>query len=71
MLKSVDAQLADVNDVVEGIKKDKDTLKEIYCVAFDMQDRPVYYFAGNWHNLAKASAFLDAQFINHCFEELR
>lgn len=65
MLYEVNQKLNDVRDVAQGIMNNEKEIKEIFCVAFQHDGSPLFYYAGNWHSLAAAAAWLQARFIDH------
>lgn len=60
MLRDVEERQKDINSLVEAVVRDK----EKFVVAFDHNDEVITYIQGNWHSLAKASAFLNLHFID-------
>lgn len=64
MLRDVSERQKDINSLVEAVFRDKEKFKELFVVAFDHNDEVITYIQGNWHSLAKASAFLNLHFID-------
>lgn len=64
MLRDVKERQKDVYELIDAVVRDKEQFKEIFVVAFDHNDEVMTYIQGNWHSLAKASAFLNLHFID-------
>lgn len=57
-MKSTDEKIKDVNDVLERIEVDRENVKEIFTIHFTYDGRVEANYAGNWHSLAIAAAFM-------------
>lgn len=67
-MHEVNQKIADINDVIKVLEEKKESLKGLYVVAIDNADNVTTHYSGNWHDLARAAAFLNSDFIRHAQE---